>query len=903
MRKNYGALWFVLLCAGFAFGGADDSLSAIEIMPQIKQFVKANYPPDLVKQGIEGTVILDIVVSDSGRVDSVAVVKGFNPRLDSAALSAASMFTFSPAIAGGKPVAVLMEYAYRFSLDEVVSKIDEYVNLNGRLLERGTRAPITNATIAVSFLDTVDSAIAIPFGAYLKKIGRFDNQSLVDGTLITSVDSLGNFMFKSLPACSISIKVIAPDFESMVDRERIGYSRSTDVTYRLARISFGDNEIVVYGRQERKEVAQRTLTLNEVRKIPGMGGDAVKVIQAMPGVARTAFGTGIVIRGSAQGDSRFFLDGIQLPLLFHFGGLTSVYNSAALETVDLYPGGFGTRYGGALGGVVEIKSRKPKTDRVHGYLDVNVLDASFLVEGPLAKNVSFLLSGRRSYIADVLSFALSEVLHVNLPFTVAPYYWDYLARVDAQPAKGHHCYVTLFGAKDAMELVTKEVRGGSSAISEEKDKASMDIRFDMGIAGWDWDIGKSLRNELRYALSYDRSGFAAFGYMKLGSSGYEHYFRDQLTFSPREEIKWNLGLDMDVFPYDLNLTATDGSGKIVRDTSHYTFGPIGAYVNADWKITPRLLVTPGLRFDYYPELRYAGSIAPEFWNYKSFDNRGNVSGEPSLRLTARYILAPRHTIKASLGNYNQTPQPMGQAIDKDWGEPDLVAEKGSQYVAGYEWKISDLVSLDAQTYFNWRWDNARSPVKKELADPSAKKFYDDGKARMAGLEVLLKHDQGKRFFGWLAYCFSRSERWNYQTNSWTLFEQDQTHYVQLIGNYRLTTTQDFGVRFRYVTGDPTTPILGVDYYDATYRTYVPKYGAQNSARVPGYVSLDLRYEKKFVYAQWQWSAYLDMTHVENLFTKGYKSPEFGGYQWNYDYSEKSVFSDITRPSIGLRAEF
>ena len=39
------------------------------------------------------------------------------------------------------------------------------------------------------------------------------------------------------------------------------------------------------------------------------------------------------------------------------------------------------------------------------------------------------------------------------------------------------------------------------------------------------------------------------------------------------------------------------------------------------------------------------------------------------------------------------------------------------------------------------------------------------------------------------------------------------------------------------------------------------------------------------------------------FGKGYKSPEVGDYIWNYDYSDKIVLSDITRPAFGIKVEF
>jgi TonB family protein len=874
-------------------------------MPVLTKFIQADYPAALVRQGVAGTVILDLVVNETGTVDSVAVVKGIHPSLDSAAAIAAKQFVFSPAMADTLPVAVLMQYAYYFTIDNVAEKIERFVNLTGRLYERGTRSPLANATVAVSVPDSVaDTSLTVPLDAHLKKIGGFPGQSLESSrTLIATSDSAGFFQFQSLPSCHAAVRVIVPNFENFADTVQIAHGKITDVVYRLERISLGDNEIIVYGKAEKKEVAQRTLTLNEVRKIPGLGGDAVKVVQAMPGVARTGFNLGaLVIRGSGGSDSRYFLDGVLLPNLFHFGGLKSTYNSDALSTIDLYPGGFGARYGGALGGIIEITGRKPKTDRIHGYLDANMLDASFLVEGPVNDKISFLVSARRSYIANMLNLVL-DLMGETLPFNVVPYYWDYIARTDVDVSKSQHLYLTLFGSKDAMDLVSNDVRGGTSEVNAEKNRMRMIQYFHMGILGWDWEISRQLKNELRFSADYQNAGVAVFGIVDVKGDGFEYYARDNIAWSPGRRLTVNTGLDLDLYPYQYRMSFPSANNEIVHDTTHGLYGPVGVYLSLDWKATGRLTLMPGVRFDYYPELIYKGSLVPELWDYQPFDNARGISGEPSARLTARYQLVPRHLIKGSVGTYNQTPQPMGQAIDKHWGTPTLPTEKGCQYVTGYEWQISDLVSADVQAYYNRQWDNARGANGKDLTSDPFTRFYSDGRARMGGLELLLRHDQGNRFFGWLAYSLSRSERWDNKSEKWVIYSKDETHYVQLIGNYRLTPTQEIGTRLRYVTGDPTTPILGTDYFDATYRSYVPRYGAINSDRMASYVSLDLRYEKKFVYRTWNISAYLDVTHVENLFNKGYRSPEFGDYTWNYDYTSKTVFSDITRPAFGMKVEF
>ena len=60
----------------------------------------------------------------------------------------------------------------------------------------------------------------------------------------------------------------------------------------------------------------------------------------------------IIVRGANPGDSGTYFDGVEIPLLYHFGGLTSVVNAEFLEDIAFYPGGFGAYYGRATAGIV-----------------------------------------------------------------------------------------------------------------------------------------------------------------------------------------------------------------------------------------------------------------------------------------------------------------------------------------------------------------------------------------------------------------------------------------------------------------------------------------------------------------------------------------------------------------------
>src|SRR5688500_16675358 len=139
-----------------------------------------------------------------------------------------------------------------------------------------------------------------------------------------------------------------------------------------------------------REVTKRTLEQQVVARMPGTRGDALRSIEIMPGVARTSMGEGDpILRGAAAGESQVFLNGIPVPFMFHFGGLTSFINSRLVEKLDVYPGNFSPRYGRAVGGVIDITVRDPASDRMHAVLDLSLIDSSAFVEASVTNDFGF----------------------------------------------------------------------------------------------------------------------------------------------------------------------------------------------------------------------------------------------------------------------------------------------------------------------------------------------------------------------------------------------------------------------------------------------------------------------------------------------------------------------------------
>src|SRR5512140_2490461 len=71
---------------------------ALTRSPELVEFVPAEYPPDAEAAGIQGSVVLAIVIGEDGAVEQAQVVEpGPHPGFAPAALHAVAQFRFRPA--------------------------------------------------------------------------------------------------------------------------------------------------------------------------------------------------------------------------------------------------------------------------------------------------------------------------------------------------------------------------------------------------------------------------------------------------------------------------------------------------------------------------------------------------------------------------------------------------------------------------------------------------------------------------------------------------------------------------------------------------------------------------------------------------------------------------------------
>src|SRR6202451_16566 len=76
------------------------------VYPAATQQVDPGYPLELMKQNVQGTVILSAVIRGDGSVGEVRVLRGVDDRLDQYASAALSRWRFRPASRNGDPVAL-----------------------------------------------------------------------------------------------------------------------------------------------------------------------------------------------------------------------------------------------------------------------------------------------------------------------------------------------------------------------------------------------------------------------------------------------------------------------------------------------------------------------------------------------------------------------------------------------------------------------------------------------------------------------------------------------------------------------------------------------------------------------------------------------------------------------------
>jgi TonB family protein len=831
--------------------------------PVLKRQVEAQYPAEALTQQLEGTVVMLIDISETGAVTDVQVAQPAGHGFDEAAVAAVRQFEFEPAEVDNVPAPVRIEYAYQFvwrappppTGTEPGQAPEPPVNFSGRALERGTRRPLNGAEVALPELQ-----------------------------LTTSTDEEGRFSFRGVPVGTHEVLVVLSGYDRFRTRETIAEGQQTQATYYVQKRIFSQYETVVRSERERKEVTRTTLQVAEIQKVPGTQGDTLKVVQNLPGVARPAFNGGqLVIRGTSPNDSGVFLDGQRIPLLYHFGGLTSVYNSDLLEALDYLPGNFSSYYGNVTGGVINVRSRAPRMDGFHGTAGVSLIESNALLEGPLTDNLGISVSGRRSYVDLVLTLVPENEDGPSIQ--VAPRYYDAQLKLHWTPSQQHTFTLQALTSNDVLGLVFDRP-------ADQDPSVNGDFNITTGFS------------QLRLGHQYKAGRLTLDSQALVGNTLIEFILGDRflrisgLDFGVRSTAEYTMSEGLTVAGgLDVNYTRAKVRARVqapfregepigpgvtdeilTANANAYQYFP-AIWAEARWRPLKELLVVPGLRSESY-------LFANQTVNKRSL----------SPRLAVRYSLTEQLTLKGGAGLYHGPP--INEEPDPTFGSPELKAKRSYQYSVGSEWQPTPEYFISGELFYN---DLHRLIVRSDRlvergGQQVPERLTNAGSGRIYGFELLARRALTERFFGWVAYTFSRSQRRDSPGAPLRLFDNDQTHVLTVIGSYKLPAGWELGARFRFSSGNPLTPITGARRDDLT-DVFIPTFGPVNSQRLPNFHQLDIRVDKNFIFDKWSLDLYVDLTNA-------YNRPAKEGVLYNYNYSESAYLEGLPLlPIIGAKGSF
>ncbi|MCA9675661.1 MAG: TonB-dependent receptor [Kofleriaceae bacterium] len=742
---------------------------------------------------------------------------------------------------------------------------------------------------ALSCLATAVALIAAPAVAAAEPLtgSVLDGMTLkpIKGAVVTApggatatTDKVGSFRFDDLPAGPLALDVVADGYDATVEQLDLvdggidGYIIVLFEPGAASEIIEIEDEAPVPPAPGRQDLGRKELT-----RIPGARGDALTAIRNLPGIGQApAAGSGpgqLVIRGSAPEDSKITIDGIEVPVLYHFFGFTSVLPSEFIENIEYLPGGFGAEEGRSTGGVVNVTTRTEAVSKAEGFAELSFIDVSGFVQAPLSKahGVQLTAAMRRSTIDLILPVVIPD--SANIAFTTAPQYYDGQLRVDWRAGEHDKLSVLGMGSFDLLSLLNDNINPNEPDFTGAFDN---ETSFTKVIGQW---LHGAHGLDNRLVVSAGTSGFrveiGADRYLR--ANRYTLETRDDLGYKVGDRLKLRAGAEARLDSRDLDVRFPQAPAEGQPPPGNFSTLPLvdymqtvdnsvaGAYVAADLRPTSALTITSGVRLDQFFFL-------------------GEHTVSPRLQVSQAF--GKRWTAKMAMGAYSRGLE-FGESVD-----PDLEPEKAFQYVLGGSHELRPGVTAEVSGFYTDRRNLVTTDALKAKTDP-LHVYVNRGIGRSFGGEALVRAKLDN-FFGWLAYSVSRSDRVDGPTSSRRLFDYDQTHNLVAVASYTLGKWQ-FGGRFQYATGTPVTPVVG-SLYLSDVNAFVPVYGAVNSDRLSAAHQLDLRIDRKWKFDTWSLSAYLDVTNV-------YYHARTLGYSYNYDYTERTAISDLPIvPALGVRGE-
>ena len=613
--------------------------------------------------------------------------------------------------------------------------------------------------------------------------------------------------------------------------------------------------VTITAKQERTQIDNGKITLSkkELEKIPSYGAenDIVGGISVTPGVITTGDQGGqLYVRGGTPIQNKILLDGMTIYSPFHSIGFFSVFETELVKSMDIYTGGFDSRYGGRISSVMDITYRDGNKQKFGGKVSASPFLAKLVLEGPLGKKKgenpragSYIFSAKHSLL-DYTSKSLYPKVNegTGLPFN----FTDLYGKITFSSDGGSKFSAFGFHNRDSVNYDIANLSwlasGGGVNFLLVPSGSPIFIRGHVNGSNY----------ETSFTEVEQQPRFSKIGGFDLGFD---------FSYFLKNEGEMNYGFNLSGFN---TLFVTYNEAKTKIEAENFTT-EIGAYYNYR-KVTQRWVFQVGIRGQLYASL-------------------ATFSPEP--RLGLKYNASENLRIKFSGGRYSQNFT--SASSDKDvvnlfnglLSAPTNVQEEfinefnkaketknGLQYawhaILGAEYDLGKNVSLTLEGYYKYfsqlsninpnklyndeaQFENIADVFKKDFIIESGQSF---------GFDVLAKYNKD-RVFLWGVYSYGYNTRWDGFHSYSPVF--DRRHNINIVSSYMFGKNKDIEASLRWNLGSglPFTPTAGnyqaetfsngltTDYVTNNPSTISTILGGFNSQRLPYYHRLDVTVKKQF----------------------------------------------------------
>ena len=619
----------------------------------------------------------------------------------------------------------------------------------------------------------------------------------------------------------------------------------------------------------------QTLGVVEIEKNPGGNRDILKVIQSLPGVASNpGFRNDIIIRGGATSENKFYIDGIEIPVINHFqtqgatGGPVGLINADLIRNVDFYTSAFPANRGNALSSVIEFTQKKGNPLALNTRATLGTSDAGITLDGPLGKNTTFMASVRQSYLQFLFKL-------LKLPFL--PTYTDFQVNVNSKLSDNNELSFLAIGAIDNFNL-NEEVNDGvtdQETIKRNRYSLSNIPEQDQ----WNYTLGVSLKHYVEnsnqlYVLSrsvlnntaikyFNNTGLASDLLLDYQSKEIENKFRFENNTEINDfRISFGLGLEQSTYSNTTFKQQANSQGVTLKsfnsDLDMFKYAVFG-------QVSKSYLDTKlGLSFGF----RIDGN------NYNT--SMKNALNQFSPRFSASYTFTEKWSWNSSVGSYYQLPTYTTLGFRDNAGQ--LVNQQGlkyirsNHYVSGLEFKpsLNSKITFEgfyksyADYPFSIRNQISLANLGADFGVVGNEAVTSTSKGNAYGFEILAQKKSLEGLYGIVSYTFVRSE-FQDKNNVTIPSSWDNQHLLSITAGKKLKRNWEIGGKFRLVGGKPYTPYdlnasSLINNYDIANQGILD-YSQLNTLRFNTYTQLDVRVDKTWFWKKIALNFYVD---VQNL---------------------------------------